>query len=67
MSLGAHVIERQGYWLNLVVVGWADAIWVAVVVLPGYVDMFRGLLPPAIYMAGALLTTYAQRQRSTRV
>ena len=48
MSLGAHVIERQGYWLNLVVVGWADAIWVAVVVLPGYVDMFRGLLPPAI-------------------
>lgn len=59
--------ERQGYWLNLVVVGWADAIWVAVVVLPGYVDMFRGLLPPAIYMAGALLTTYAQRQRSTRI
>jgi hypothetical protein len=59
--------ERQGYWLNLVVVGWADAIWVAVVVLPGYADMFRGLLPPAIYMAGALLTTYAQRQRSTRI
>jgi hypothetical protein len=56
--------DRQGYWLNLCVVGWADAIWVAVVVLPGYVDIFRGLIPPAIYMVGALLTTYAHRQRS---
>lgn len=56
--------DRQGYWLNLCVVGWADAVWVAVVVLPGYVDLFRGLVPPAIYLAGALLTTYAQRQRS---
>ncbi|HTV85955.1 MAG TPA: hypothetical protein VME63_11125 [Dyella sp.] len=56
--------DRRGYWLNLCVVGWADAIWVAVVVLPGYVDLFRGLLPPAIYVAGALLTTYAQHRRS---
>jgi hypothetical protein len=56
--------DRRGYWLNLRVVGWADAIWVAVVVLPGYVDPFRGLVPPAIYVAGAVLATYAQRQRS---
>ncbi|HUB91050.1 MAG TPA: hypothetical protein VMA74_15105 [Dyella sp.] len=56
--------HRQGYWLNLCVVGWADAVWVAVVVLPGYVDLFRGLVPPAIYVTGALLTTYARRQRS---
>ena len=56
--------DRQGYWLNLCVIGWADAIWIAVVVLPGYVDLFRGLVPPMIYVMGALWTTYAQRHHS---
>lgn len=51
--------DRLGYWLNLSVAGWADAIWVLVVVLPGYVDPVRGLLPPAIFLAGALFSTWA--------
>ncbi len=56
--------DRLGYWLNLAVVGWADVIWVLVVVLPGYVPLGRGLIPPAIFVLGALLTTLAQRHRS---
>ena len=53
--------DSLGYWLALVVVGWADAIWVLVVVLPGYVPLGRGLIPPAIFVAGAVLTTLARR------
>jgi hypothetical protein len=47
--------DRLGYWLNLAVVGWADIIWVGVVVVPGYVPPARGLVPPAFWLAGALL------------
>ena len=50
-----------GYWLNLCVAGWADAIWVVVVVLPGYVGVVRGLLPPAIFLAAAIASTIAKR------
>lgn len=52
--------DRLGYWLNLTVAGWADAIWVIVVVLPGYVDAARGFIPPGIFVIGALLTTWAR-------
>jgi hypothetical protein len=53
--------DSLGYWLALAVVGWADAVWVLVVVLPGYVPLGRGLIPPAIFVAGAVLTTLARR------
>ena len=52
----------RSYWLNLIVVGWADLVWVLVVVLPGYAPLLRGLLPPAVYALGALLTTVARRR-----
>lgn len=51
--------DRFGYWLNLSVAGWADAIWVLVVVLPGYVDPVRGFVPPIIFLAAAALSTWA--------
>lgn len=53
--------DTLGYWLNLGIVSWADIIWVLVVVFPGYVPMGRGLIPPAIWIVGALLTTIAHR------
>lgn len=53
--------DRFGYWANLLVVGWADLVWVCVVVLPGYVPWTRGLAPPAIYIAAAVLATLARR------
>ena len=52
----------RSYWLNLIVVGSADLVWVLVVVLPGYTPLLRGLLPPAVYVLGALLTTVARRR-----
>jgi hypothetical protein len=57
--------DRLGYWLNLAVVSWADIIWVLVVVLPGYVPLVRGLIPPAFWLAGALCSTLAQRRRNS--
>lgn len=53
--------DAKAYWLNLAVVGWADGIWVAVVVVPGYVPALRGLLPPAIFVAAAVCATVARR------
>jgi hypothetical protein len=53
--------DRLGYWLNLAVVSWADIIWILVVVLPGYVPLARGLIPPAFWLAGVLCRTLAQR------
>jgi hypothetical protein len=52
---------RRGYWLNLCVIGWADGVWVLVVVIPGYVPLLRGLLPPAIFLTGVVLTSIARR------
>jgi hypothetical protein len=54
--------NRIGYWLNLCVAGWADSVWVFVVVLPGYVGFVRGFLPPAIFVAAAVATTIARRR-----
>src|ERR1700722_9713854 len=34
--------------------------------IPGYVPLLRGLLPPAIYVLGALLTTAARRSAGAR-
>jgi O-antigen/teichoic acid export membrane protein len=59
--------DRVGYWLNLSVVTWADIIWVLVVVLPGYVRLARGLIPPAFWLAGYLCSTLAQRHRADRL
>src|ERR1700722_13109487 len=51
---------QRGYWLNLCVIGWSEGVWVLVVVLPGYVPLLRGLLPPAIFLAGGVLTSVAR-------
>jgi hypothetical protein len=64
-AIGVSVVgnwrnSRHGYWLNLCVVGWADSVWVIVVVLPGYVPLARGLIPPGIFLAAAILTSLAR-------
>lgn len=55
--------DPVGFWLNLAVVGWADVIWVLVVVLPGYVPLVRGLLPPAVFVLAAILSAAAYWRR----
>jgi len=57
--------DPLGFWLNFLVVGWADLIWVLVVVLPGYVPLVRGLLPPAVFVLAAVLSAMAYRARTT--
>ncbi len=59
--------DNLGYWLNIVVVSWADIIWVLVVVLPGYVPMARGLIPPAVWVAAAICSTIARRVRAPQL
>lgn len=55
--------DGLGFWLNLAVVGWADLIWVLVVVLPGYVPLARGLIPPAFFVGAAIFSALAYRRR----
>ncbi len=55
--------DPLGFWLNLAIVGWADVIWVLVVVLPGYVPLVRGLLPPAVFVLAAVLSALAYNRR----
>ncbi len=55
----------SGYWLNLCVAGWADAVWLIVVVLPGYVSLVRGVIPPAIFLAAAIASTLARQTRGS--
>jgi len=61
--------RRMAFWLNLIVIGWADGVWVLVVVFPGYVPLLRGLLPPMIFLIGAALTALGQFgfKQTTRV
>jgi hypothetical protein len=59
--------DPLGFWLNLGVVGWADVIWVLVVVLPGYVPLVRGLLPPAVFVLAAVLSAIAYSRRREQV
>ena len=52
---------ERGYWLNNWVVGWADGVLMLAVVLPGYVPLLRGLVPPAPFVVRAVFTTIARR------
>jgi hypothetical protein len=56
--------SRAGFYLNLCVAGWADTVWVLVVVLPGYVNLARGFIPPAIFAMGAIATMIGRRAAS---
>ncbi|ACQ78677.1 hypothetical protein Bcav_0413 [Beutenbergia cavernae DSM 12333] len=56
-----RVNDRFGYWLNLVVLGLIDAAFVAVMVVPGHVDIAAGLSGPLIWVVAAATSTVAIR------
>lgn len=58
--------DHLGHWLNLCVIGWADLVWVGVVVLPGYVSLGRGLLPPCLWVVGAICCAVARKLQPAR-
>ena len=55
-ALGNWREKRWAFWFNLILIGWADGVWILVVVLPAYVPLFRGLAPPAVFALGAALS-----------
>lgn len=57
--------SARAYWLNLCVAGWADAIRVLIVVLPGCVSLAPGLIPPAIFAAAQRLSREVTGSTST--
>jgi hypothetical protein len=57
--------DTLGYWLNLIVVSAADIGFIIFVLLPGYVDMFPGILGPVFWILGAVFSTLGFRSRAT--
>ena len=55
--------DRVGHWLNLCVLGAVDAAFVAVLVVPGHVDLAGGLSGPLVWCLAAAVST-AARYRS---
>ena len=46
-----------GYWLNLFLVSIADIGFIIFVLLPGYVDLFPGILGPVFWISAAIFST----------
>jgi len=57
--------ESLGYWLNLIVVSAADSGFIIFVLLPGYVDVFPGILGPIFWILGLVFSTLGFRSRSS--
>jgi len=55
--------SRWGYWLNFVTVGVTDIGFIMVILVPGHLPLFPGALGPALWVAGAALTTMGLRGR----
>ncbi|NEE01633.1 hypothetical protein G1H10_15780 [Phytoactinopolyspora halotolerans] len=53
--------SRRGYWLNLLVLGVVDVVFLVVMVAPGYVDLVGGMSGPVIWLAAAVTSTLARR------
>jgi hypothetical protein len=52
-----------GYWLNLLIVSIADIGFIIFVLLPGYVDMFPGILGPIFWVSAAIFSTLGMRSK----
>lgn len=48
--------EKMGFWLNLVILGIADAAFVFALLLPGYILVKDGLPGPILFVVAATLT-----------
>jgi len=57
--------ESLGYWLNLIVVSAADIGFIIFVLLPGYVDIFPGILGPIFWILGLVFSTLGYRAKAS--
>lgn len=58
--------EPLGYWINLVAISAADLGFIILVLLPGYVNIFPGILGPAFWLCGAVFSTVGYRSREKK-
>ena len=58
--------SRSGYWLNLIVIGATDLGFVALVLAPGHMAWWPGLVGPLLWAVAAILSTLAGGYRSDR-
>lgn len=56
--------DRQGYWINGVVVALADIPFILFVLMPGYTPWWPGLLGPLLWALAFLFTSFAQIGRA---
>jgi hypothetical protein len=54
--------SKTGYWLNLVLVSGADLGFIIFVLLPGYVEIFPGVLGPILWISAVIFTTIGIRK-----
>ena len=54
-----------GYWLNLLIVSIADIGFIIFVLLPGYIDIFPGILGPVFWISAAIFSTLGIRTKAT--
>ena len=49
--------SRLGYWLNFVVVSFADIGFIVAVLMPAYLPLFPGSIGPIVWLIALTLTT----------
>jgi len=54
-----------GYWLNLLLVSIADIGFIVFVLLPGYIDIFPGILGPIFWILAVIFSTLGIRTGKT--
>lgn len=55
--------DKVGYWANLVMVSLVDVGFIWLVLAPGWVPMFPGVLGPIFWVLAVIFSTVAYRQR----
>ena len=56
--------NRLGYWINLIMVSIADIGFIIFVLIPGYVDLFPGILGPVFWVSAAIFSTLGIRSET---
>lgn len=55
--------DKVGYWGNLVMVSVVDVGFIWLVLAPGWIPLFPGVLGPVFWVLAAIFSTIAYRQR----
>ncbi len=56
--------SRSGYWINLIAVSAADLGFVLLVMIPGYIAIFPGILGPVLWLLAVIFSTLGLRAKN---